>query len=137
MRDSSVCLNWEYAFGPAKAKFPKLELPGTAMASVQWLAESQSELLDVLVTLDDDELDVPRRTNWGQKWPTRQLFKTLLDEQIHHGAEVALLRDLYRNRATVGRRDDTTATIGRALTVEGASRRASRKPTRSSTKSTR
>lgn len=96
---------WEYAFGPAKAKFPTLELPGSASASVQWLEQTQLRLLQTLEALDDDELDAPRRTNWRQKWPTRQLFKTLLDEQVHHGAEVALLRDLYRNRATLKRED--------------------------------
>jgi hypothetical protein len=26
------------------------------------------------------------------------VFAVLIDEQVHHGAEVALLRDLYRDR---------------------------------------
>lgn len=26
---------------------------------------------------------------------------TLINEQVHHGAEIALLRDLYRNRGTL------------------------------------
>ena len=94
---------WEYAFGPAKAKFPKLEIPETALDAIAWLSETQATLVETVAGLDDDELDVPRRTNWGQKWPTRQLLKTLLDEQIHHGAEAALLRDLYRNRDTLRR----------------------------------
>jgi hypothetical protein len=92
---------WEYAFGPAKAKFPKLTIPGTAKDAIAWLAETQSPLVEALRGLNDEELDENRRTNWGQKWPTRQLFKTLVNEQVHHGAEVSLLRDLYRNRSTL------------------------------------
>jgi hypothetical protein len=40
--------------------------------------------------------------NWGEEWPTSRLFETLISEQVHHGAEISLLRDLYRNRATLG-----------------------------------
>ena len=30
-----------------------------------------------------------------------QIFTTLITEQTHHGAEISLLRDLYRNRDTL------------------------------------
>jgi hypothetical protein len=125
---------WEYAFGAAKAKFPKLELPGNAREAVQWLDQTQQKLLEVLGTLDDEELDVPRRTNWGQKWPTRQLFKTLLDEQIHHGAEIALLRDLYRNRSTLRREEvEQDERAGHAQAAVGDKSRSAAKATRQAT----
>jgi uncharacterized damage-inducible protein DinB len=92
---------WDYAFGPATATFD-LEMPSNAQDAVAWLAASQQPLLATLRTLHDEELDRPRRTNWGEQWPTSRHFTTLINEQVHHGAEISLLRDLYRNRATLG-----------------------------------
>lgn len=95
---------WEYAFGPAVRTFPDLEIPGgSARSSITWLAESQQPLLQELGHLNDQNLDAKRPTNWGEQWPTREFFKILIREQVHHGAEISLLRDLYRNRQTLRR----------------------------------
>ena len=40
-----------------------------------------------------------RPTQFGVEWPARQVLAVLIDEQTHHGAEVALLRDLYHHLA--------------------------------------
>ena len=48
----------------------------------------------------DNALDEMRRTQFGVEWPARRVLSVLIDEQVHHGAEIALLRDLYRHRAT-------------------------------------
>ncbi len=90
-------LYWDYAFGPATASFD-LELPGDATTARQWLVDSQRQLIDTIAELSDADLDEPRRTNWGERWPTWRLLATLVDEQTHHGAEISLLRDLYRVR---------------------------------------
>lgn len=94
-------LYWDYAFGPATASFD-LEMPSNAADAVAWLAASQPPLIDALQSLDDGGLDQPRLANWGETLPARQLFKILITEQVHHGAEISLLRDLYRNRASLG-----------------------------------
>jgi hypothetical protein len=90
----------DYAFGPATATYD-LEMPGSAAAAVAWLAAGQERLLRVLAEADDGDLDRPTRTNWGDLWPEERIWRTLIDEQVHHGAEIALLRDLYRNRDTL------------------------------------
>jgi hypothetical protein len=95
-------LYYDYAFGPATMTFD-LEMPGSAATAVPWLGASQELLLQVIERLDDDELDRPKRTNWGEVWPCERIWRTLIDEQVHHGAEISLLRDLYRNRDTLGR----------------------------------
>jgi hypothetical protein len=77
-------------------------MPSNATDAVAWLAASQRPLLDTLRSLNDEELDRLRLTNWGEEWPTSRLFETLISEQVHHAAEISLLRDLYRNRATLG-----------------------------------
>jgi hypothetical protein len=58
-----------------------------------WLATS------ALAELDDEALDAMRPTHFGVAWPTRRILTVLLTEQVHHGAEIGVLRDLYRHRA--------------------------------------
>jgi hypothetical protein len=94
-------LYWDYAFGPATATFD-LEMPGTARDALQWLADIQHQLMHVLAAYDsDDALEEIVPTNWGDRWPVGRIFTTLVNEQVHHGAEISLLRDLYRNRASL------------------------------------
>jgi hypothetical protein len=95
-------LYYDYAFGPATASFD-LEMPGSASAAVEWLRVSQEQLWTVLQRLADADLEEPRLTNWGDLWPTERIWRTLIDEQVHHGAEISLLRDLFRNRDSLGR----------------------------------
>ena len=94
-------LYYDYAFGPATAPYD-LELPGSATAAVDWLRASQEPLWTALQESDDDDLGEPKLTNWGDHWPCERIWRTLIDEQVHHGAEISLLRDLYRNRDTLG-----------------------------------
>lgn len=93
-------LYWDYAFGPATATFD-LEMPGTAHDALQWLAASQVPLSNVLSGLAENALDQLVPTNWGDRWPVSRIFMTLINEQVHHGAEISLLRDLYRNRESL------------------------------------
>jgi len=43
----------------------------------------------------DGDLLEPRPSHLGGRRTAREVMTMLLDEQIHHGAEIALLRDLY------------------------------------------
>jgi hypothetical protein len=91
-------LYWDYAFGPATASYD-LDIPGTAPDAVAWLFVSQPQLSDALAAqADDADLDRLVPTNWGERWPVSRIFTTIITEQIHHGAEISLLRDLYRVR---------------------------------------
>jgi hypothetical protein len=94
-------LYWDYAFGPATASFD-LDIQGHAAAATRWLRASQEPLSAVLAGLADSDLESPRKTNWGEWWPCHKIFTTLIGEQVHHGAEISFLRDLYRNRESLG-----------------------------------
>ena len=37
-------------------------------------------------------------TNWGEEWPTWRVLWTMIDHDLHHGGEIGVLRDLYRER---------------------------------------
>jgi DinB superfamily len=91
---------WEHAFGPRARNFWDLVPHGTARGAIDYLIESQRPITNTLAELDDDGLDEMRPTHFGVGWPARRVLTVLVDEQLHHGAEVALLRDLYRCRDT-------------------------------------
>ncbi len=90
-------LYWDYAFGTASLSFD-LEMPGSVEEATDWLFASHLPLLDVLGGIGEEELDKMAPTHWGDQWPVHRILATVINEQVHHGAEVSLLRDLYRYR---------------------------------------
>lgn len=88
---------YEYAFGPGRLSWDELQLPHTAAQSIEWLEDGQSQLRSTLESLCDDDLDELRRTNWGDLWPTWDIFWTMILHDLHHGGEIGCLRDLYRS----------------------------------------
>ena len=93
---------WEHAFGPGVRTYADLAPHGDAAGAVAYLAESQRPVTTTLATLHDDELEEVRSTPLGDRRTVRQILATLVDEQVHHGAEVGVLRDLYRERSRRG-----------------------------------
>ncbi len=93
-------LYWDYAFGSASLTFD-LELPGEVAEATDWLFASHQPVLDALATLSDTDIDKLVPTSWGEQWPLHRVIVTLINEQIHHGAEISLLRDLYRCRGSL------------------------------------
>jgi hypothetical protein len=89
---------WEHSFGPAVRHFWDLSPHGDAAGAIAYLAASQRPITATLAEMDDTRLDEMRPTHFGVEWPAHRVFAVLIDEQVHHGAEIALLRDLYRSR---------------------------------------
>jgi len=88
----------EYAFGPGKLSWDELVYPHTATAALEWLRECHDRLRSTLDSLKDEDLDAMRLTNWGDKWPTWRIFWAMISHDLHHGAEIGCLRDLYLRR---------------------------------------
>jgi hypothetical protein len=76
----------------------RLPIYGAAGPAVDDLIASQRPITDALTLVTDVTLNDLVKTQFGENWPATRVFSTLLREQIHHGAEISLLRDLYRNR---------------------------------------
>jgi hypothetical protein len=53
-----------------------------------------------LASASDTDLLEPRPSHLGGSKSAGEVMTILIDEQIHHGAEIALLRDLYRRFRT-------------------------------------
>lgn len=86
---------WEHAFGPGVKNFPDLEVPSTADDAVQYWQHSRAPITAWLAAAGDDDLAAERPSHLGSPKTAGEVLTILIDEQVHHGAEIALLRDLY------------------------------------------
>ena len=84
--------------------------PRTATDALAWLDDGFSRYRAGVGRFSDDDLD--GKPNMPEGWldnefPTAMNVQDITLELAHHGAEIALLRDLYRTRA--GERQDTAS----------------------------
>jgi hypothetical protein len=86
----------EYAFGPGRLTWDELEIPHTVADAIIRLEEGHARLRTALDSLTDADLEEMRLTNWGDAWPTWRIFWAMISHDLHHGAEIGCLRDLYR-----------------------------------------
>ncbi len=93
--------NWvytEHAFGPGRRNFPDLSVHGTAAEVLADWRASRAPVESWLDGATDTDLVELRPSHLGAPLPAGEVISILLDEQTHHGAEIALLRDLYLRR---------------------------------------
>jgi hypothetical protein len=94
-------VTWDYAFDSASLTFD-LDMPGSVEEATDWLFGSHDPLTNSLAALTDAQLDRLVPTSFGETRPIHRVFARLIREQVHHGAEISMLRDLYRNRDSLG-----------------------------------
>jgi hypothetical protein len=85
---------------------PGIEVPAppTAAEAVEVVSRNWSAFATRIEGFTDDELAAPLGEAGG-RWAEAPLFALLLhviDELIHHGAEIGVLRDLYSRRSALG-----------------------------------
>jgi uncharacterized damage-inducible protein DinB len=86
----------EHAFGAQELTWPELEIPRSVPEAVAMLDEGQGLLVKDLGSLEDEDLQAPRLTNWGEEWPTWRILWTMVQHDLWHGGEIGALRDLHR-----------------------------------------
>jgi len=85
-------------FGEGGMDYDTVEWSGTAAGGVAFLDEQHARWIDGVRSLDDAGMAAPVGPTEGP-WadaPMAGLVLHINREAIHHGAEIALLRDLYR-----------------------------------------
>ncbi len=73
-------------------------MPSTVTEALQGWHDSRRPITEWLRTATDADLAEPRPSHLGDAKTAGEVVRILLDEQVHHGAEIALLRDLYQRR---------------------------------------
>ncbi|MCP2256802.1 DinB superfamily protein [Streptoalloteichus tenebrarius] len=88
-------------FGDGSFDLDTVDWPGTAAAGLDFLDRHHAAWAAGLATLDEDDLARPCGPAEGPfaAYPLAALVLHINREVHHHGAEVALLRDLYRASA--------------------------------------
>jgi hypothetical protein len=95
---------WEWTFGERRTDPGVLvEFSPSAQTTLDMLWEQTDRWMKDVPTLTDEQLDVPGYGQYPHGLDPQLPFAGILwwmnREFIHHAAEVALLRDLYRRRA--------------------------------------
>ena len=87
-----------HAFGDAALTWESVEpdpsTVGEPSAALDWLRAAHACLRASVAALDDAELLVPRRANWGELRETRWLIATLIQHDLYHAGEINHLRSL-------------------------------------------
>ena len=90
----------DYAFGGASLQFgtPEVEpyaAGGSRHEVTAWIEAAHGRLVEHVAGLaDDDELDRPRLTNWGELRPTRWIVAAMITHDAYHAGEINHLRSL-------------------------------------------
>jgi DinB superfamily len=81
------------------------ELPGSAAAAIAYLESAYTRWRDAIAGLSEQELLAPLGAKGATfaEDPMAGLVLHLNRETMHHGGEICLLRDLYRDTAKEGR----------------------------------
>lgn len=88
----------EYAFreGLLRWRWTDLDVPRTLDAMHSYLEDAHTRLRKILDELTDSDLPVPRKTNWGELWPTERILWEMIAHDIYHGAQIRTMRTFYR-----------------------------------------
>jgi hypothetical protein len=92
-------------FGASPVSFDDFPYAGTADQALDQLDETYHSWRDGVRGLTAADLGRPCGTTEGpfSAYPLAALVLHINREALHHGAEILLLRDLYRSRETLGR----------------------------------
>ncbi len=88
-------IRWEHAFGPALRMFPDLLVPGSAAEARSYWQDSRDPITTWLAAATDADMDRTTTTPYGEPIAAGDTVRILLEEEIHHGAEIGVLRDLH------------------------------------------
>ena len=99
-----LTLRAEWTIGEHRRHEAEFVYSGVATGAVSALAEGVRAWREALTTADDAALDQVGRSTYPDGSDAEDVFLDLVwwvnQEVLHHGAEIALLRDLYGARAT-------------------------------------
>ena len=97
---SAITLRADYTTGTGALTWDDYEIPRTAAAGIVALAAAGAAWREALVSATDADPDRVGRSRfpWGldPTLPFLDIAWWVNQELLHHGAEIALLRDLYR-----------------------------------------
>jgi DinB superfamily len=89
---------FEHVFGPAQRDYPDQTIPHDATGAVAWWEEGIQRFLETLDRIEDSDLDKIVAVPWEVSHSVATWVEMVVYENVHHGAEIGVLRDLYREK---------------------------------------
>jgi hypothetical protein len=96
----------EYAFGEQRLSWedptliPWADGGAPRGEAIEWLTGAHERLMEHVRALEDEDLERPRRANWGEDRETRWLLSTLLQHDGYHAGEINHVRALLSSDDT-------------------------------------
>ncbi len=90
------------AFGDASHVWadmqPRINDPAASMADdMKWLRENHERFWSSVASLDDADLDTPRRTHWGAMLDTHGIVSIMIEHDMYHAGEINHLRAIRQD----------------------------------------
>ena len=90
-----------HAFGDAQLTWDDPRVAGgdaltTVASAIGWLREGQERLRRGIADLDDEDLLLPRMTNWGEPKETRWIIAVMIQHDLYHAGEINHIRSLQQ-----------------------------------------
>jgi hypothetical protein len=90
----------DHAFGDGRLQWgttavhpwPEGEAP--MAETLDWMREAHRRFVGHVAALTDEDLDVSRKTNWGEMRPTRWIIAAMVGHDFYHAGEINHLRSL-------------------------------------------
>jgi hypothetical protein len=90
----------DYAFGPGTLRWDSPDVEpwrrGEAplTETIDWLERSHRRFVDHVRALDDGELAILRKANWGEMRETRWLISVIIQHDAYHAGEINHIRSV-------------------------------------------
>jgi DinB superfamily len=88
---------FEHVFGPGRRDYPDQRIPHEPASAIAWWEQGLLRFADKLAEVDDPALERAVTVPWGVTQSVERWVQTIVHENTHHGAEIGVLRDLYRD----------------------------------------
>lgn len=72
--------------------------PSEQTEALAWMNEGHRVLITSVRELDDDDLETPRLTNWGELMETRKILEVMIAHDFYHAGEINHIRAMLQKR---------------------------------------
>ncbi len=88
----------EYAFGEGRLRWrwSDLPVPRDLEEMHRYLERAHKTWRRCLDALTDSDFPLPRKTDWGELWPTERIVWEMIARDVYHEAQIRTTRAFYR-----------------------------------------
>lgn len=89
----------EYAFREGSLTWAELECPEWPQCK-EYLQKAHLGLMTSLQKLNDAQLEQQVQTNWGKKWPIKQIIAVMIHHDAYHLGQICTVRNFFTMKSS-------------------------------------